>query len=147
MKFNLLIIDRFQENVFGFVCSIKLEVEHSKKVRVRKMFQCQVTSPLIRIFSVAEMNRGGRGQLAPAPAAASTLIFDLGTRGIWLFTFPRHSGCPVLFTCARNNKSAALSEVIWINTFIFVINVLSSCPKSWWSLMQWMKLDFKKIIW
>ena len=78
MKFNLLIIDRFQENVFGFVCSIKLEVEHSKKVRVRKMFQCQVTSPLIRIFSVAEMNRGGRGQLAPAPAAASTLIFDLG---------------------------------------------------------------------
>ena len=112
MKFNLLIIDRFQENVFGFVCSIKLEVEHSKKVRVRKMFQCQVTSPLIRIFSVAEMNRGGRGQLAPAAAAASTLIFDLGTRGILLFTFPRHSGCPVLFTCARNNKSAALSEVI-----------------------------------
>ena len=76
MKFNLLIIDRFQENVFGFVCSIKLEVEHSKKVGVRKMFQCQVTSRLIRIFSVAEMNRGGRGQLAPA--AASTLIFDLG---------------------------------------------------------------------
>ena len=110
MKFNLLIIDRFQENVFGFVCSIKLEVEHSKKVRVRKMFQWQVTSPLIRIFSVAEMNRGGRGQLAPAPA--STLIFDLGTRGILLFTFSRHSGCPVLFTCARNNKSAALSEVI-----------------------------------
>ena len=66
MKFNLLIIDRFQENVFGFVCSIKLEVEHSKKV-VRKMFQCHVTSRLIRIFSVAEMNRGGRGQLAPNP--------------------------------------------------------------------------------
>ena len=77
MKFNLLIIDRFQENVFGFVCSIKLEVEHSKKVRVRKMFQCQVTSPLIRIFSVAEMNRGGRGQLAPAAGRISQKMYIL----------------------------------------------------------------------
>ena len=105
MKFNLLIIDRFQENVFGFVCSIKLEVEHSKKVRVRKMFQCQLTSRLIRIFSVAEMNRGGRGQLALAPAAASTLIFDLGTRGILLFTFPHCHGAVQFFSLVHGTTS------------------------------------------
>ena len=86
MKFNLLIIDRFQENVFGFVCSIKLEVEHSKKVRVRKMFQCQVTSRLIRIFSVAEMNRGGRGQLAPA--AASINIWSRASGAFYFLLSP-----------------------------------------------------------